>query len=74
MSDYLMALPLAEWPDALTRIRDEHDVIVPLDGIPTILTKEEFAEHFRDVESPEYYAMLDFIERKIDLLGLYQSR
>ena len=74
MSDYLMALPLQAWPDALARIAQESDVIVRFEGIPQIMPEAEFRARYRDVNSPEYFDELGRIEAKIDGLGLYRDR
>jgi hypothetical protein len=70
MSNTLMATPFEDWPTALERIRTENDVIVSFDGIPAIMSNDEFLRTYGDIESPEYDAMLDSIESKIDNLAL----
>ena len=42
------------------------------DGIPQIMSEEEFRQTYSDVESPEYDAMIARIEAKIDELALHQ--
>lgn len=74
MSNVLMATPKAAWPGMLARLQAENDVIVPFEGIPTIMTEEVFKARFSNVDSEEYKAMLALIETKIDALNLYRSR
>lgn len=73
LSDVFMTTPGDAWPGILERLHSENDVIVPFDGIPSIMTEEVFKARFSDVESPEYKAMLALIETKIDALSLYQD-
>lgn len=72
MSDLLMARPAEDWPELLGRIRRENDVIVPLDGIPGLMPKQEFEVRFGDMESDAFYAMLAKIEEKIDRIALHR--
>ena len=72
MTDTMMSTDRSDWPIRMARIRAESDVIVPFDGIPQILSGEEFRQAYKDVESPEYYAILGKIEAKIDELALHR--
>jgi hypothetical protein len=70
MSNTLMSTPLEGWPIALERVKNENDVIVSFDQIPTIMSSDEFLRTYEDIESPEYFSMLAIIESKIDNLAL----
>ncbi|WP_242500605.1 hypothetical protein [Tropicimonas sp. IMCC6043] len=72
MSNTLMAAPAEDWPDLIARIEGENDVIVPFGGIPEIMSGDEFEQTYGDVESPDYLAMLDRIEARIDGLALHR--
>jgi hypothetical protein len=65
-----MATPFEDWPAVLGWIRTESDVIVSFDGIPAIMSNDEFLRTYGDIESPEYLAMLDSIESRIENLAL----
>lgn len=73
LSNVLMTLPRAEWPDRLDLLETENDVIVPFDGIPQLMPEAAFKARYRDVESPAYTAMLAQIEARIDALRFYQG-
>ena len=70
MSNTLMSTPIADWLTVVERVNDENDVIVSFDGIPSIISSEGFVQTYKDIESPEYLAMLAAIESKIDALAL----
>jgi hypothetical protein len=73
MSNTLMATPIEDWPMVLERIKNENDVIVSFDGIPSIIANDEFLRTYGDIESPEYYAMLVSIESRIEDLALHRE-
>ena len=72
MSNTLMSAGLEEWPRLLDRIEQENDVIISFDHVPQIMTREVFQERFGDVDSPQYAAMIEEIERQIDELPLHR--
>lgn len=72
LSNKMMAAPAEQWPDLMARIQAENDVIVPYDGIPQIMSEEDFEARYGDVESPAYLAQLADIEARIDQLALHQ--
>ncbi|MCY4337081.1 MAG: hypothetical protein OXC60_20735 [Litoreibacter sp.] len=72
MSNTFMAAPAEDWPDLQSRIRSENDVIVRYDGIPQIMSGEDFEQQYGDVESAAYKDMLGFIENRISTLTLHQ--
>jgi uncharacterized protein YfiM (DUF2279 family) len=69
-----LAAPPERWPDMLARIATEADIMPSIDGLPSGLSDAEFRARFRDVDSPEYAAMVAEIERRIDALPLDQPR
>ena len=71
MSDRMMRTAHEEWPALLRLVGHEEDVIAPIEGIPTAMTRDQFAAGFGSLESPEYAAMLDRIEARIDALPLH---
>ena len=71
MSNLLMATPYAEWPALLALIETDNDVIVPFDGIPQLMPREEFTARFGDVNSPQYREMIAAIEARIDKIALH---
>lgn len=72
LANTMMAAPAEDWSDLLDRVQSENDVIVPFDGIPQIMSEEDFAATYGDVESPEYHAQIADIEARIDTLPLHQ--
>ncbi len=72
MSNRLMQAPAEDWPELLGRIRQEGDIIIPFDDLPQIMDRATFEAIFRDIESPEYAAMLAEIEASIDTLALHR--
>lgn len=74
MSNVFMATPLEDWPILLSLLQAENDVIVPFDGIPQIMSEDDFNARFTDVDSPAYRNMLAIIEARIDQLDLYRFR
>jgi hypothetical protein len=73
MSNKFMATPAEGWPGLMALIEDENDLIVPFEGIPQIMTEGEFEAAYGDVDSPEYFAMLDGIEARIDALTVHRA-
>lgn len=73
MSDTLMAMSIEEWPTAIAEIQSERDVIISYDGVPQIMSGEEFETIYGNVESEKYLAMLNKIEGKIDELMLHKN-
>lgn len=73
LSNVLMSLPRDAWPARLSLLETESDVIVSFDGIPHLMSGEEFAARYDDIESAAYKAMLSQIEARIDRLGLYRG-
>jgi len=73
MSNTLMSTPIEDWPMALERITTENDVIVSFDEIPSIMSSDDFLSIYKDIESPEYSALLGRIEARIDDLALNQE-
>jgi len=72
MSNTFMAADPATWPDLIARIETENDVIIPYDGIPQIMSEEDFTATFGNVESPAYLAQLAEIEARIDRLPIHR--
>ncbi|MEM6593233.1 MAG: hypothetical protein AAF672_00480 [Pseudomonadota bacterium] len=72
MSNTFMAAPVAEWPALQSLIRSENDVIIRYDGIPQIMSGEDFERQYGDVESAAYKDMLGFIEARISALPLHR--
>lgn len=60
--------PPERWPDMLARIETEADVMPSIDGLPSGLSEADFRARFRDVDSPEYAAMLAEIQRRVAAL------
>lgn len=73
MSNRLMTAPPEDWPALLARLQDEHDVIVPFDDIPQIMSQAEFDTLYGSVDSAEYAAVLATIEARIDGLALHAA-
>lgn len=71
MSNRLMTAPPGDWPALLARLQAEHDVIVPFDDIPQIMSQAEFDSRYGSVDSAEYAAALADIEARIDTLALH---
>ena len=72
MSNTMMAATRDDWPDLISRIRTERDIMADFEGIPLLMSAEEFETQYGDVESPEYDAMIGTIEAKIDGLSLHR--
>lgn len=66
---FLAAAP-DEWPGMLARIGSEADIMPAIEGLPRGLGEADFRARFRDVDSPEYAAMVAEIERRVDALPL----
>lgn len=73
MSNRLMAASARDWPELLNRIEGEEDVIIAYAGIPRIMSAEDFAQSYGDVDDPRYQVMLGQIEDRIDELSLHQK-
>lgn len=71
MSNLFMETPAEAWPALIARIGTENDVIVPYDGIPQIMSREDFSARYGTVDSPEYMRELAAIEARIDRLRLH---
>ncbi|MEM8732008.1 MAG: hypothetical protein AAGF79_19005 [Pseudomonadota bacterium] len=71
LSNTFMAAMPQDWPVLLERLAAENDVIITYEGIPQIMSGEDFAARFGDVDSPGYKAMYDVIESRIDTLPLH---
>ena len=67
----LAATPPEEWPEIRAMIQQETDIIIPLHGVPGGLSPAAFRLRFGTVDSPEYRAMLDEIEARIDRLPIH---
>ncbi|WP_201158267.1 hypothetical protein [Rhodobaculum claviforme] len=52
-------------------IASEDDLIIDLDGIPQIMGRSAFRMRFGELDSPEYLAVIDEIERRIDALPIH---
>lgn len=65
-----LAAPPERWPDMLARIDDEADIMPSIDGLPSGLGEAAFRARFRDVDSPEYAAMIAEIRHRVDALPL----
>ena len=72
LSNKFMSTPASEWEELIRGIRSENDVIVRFDGIPQIMSGEEFKKNYENVESAEYFKMLNLIEARIDDLVLHK--
>ena len=71
MSNRFMSADPATWPGLIARLETENDVIIPYDGLPQILSREDFEATYSDVDSPAYREMLARIEARIDTLALH---
>lgn len=67
-----LAAPPEQWPGMLDRIQSEADLLPSLAGLPSGLSAEAFAAGYGRLDSPEYAALIDEIERRIDALPLYR--
>jgi hypothetical protein len=74
MSNRLMTALRGDWPALLARLQAEHDVIVPFDDIPQIMSQAEFDSRYGSVDSAEYAGVLAAIEARIDTLALHAPR
>lgn len=72
-AEVLLALPRSDWPAILAAIETEQDILPRIDDLPSGLSAAEFQARFGTVDSPEYQAMLEEIERRIAALPLYGS-
>jgi hypothetical protein len=59
------------WPDLLSAIDNDADLLPSLDGLPEGLSEAEFRAAYRDVDSAEYAAMVEEIRRRVDVLPFY---
>ena len=73
LSNRFMGAAGNDWPALLARIQTEGDVLVSYDGIPQIMSAEDFEQSYGHVDDPRYHVMLDKIEAKIDELTLHQK-
>jgi hypothetical protein len=71
LADLFMSRPRAEWPALLDRMQTETDVLPTLDGIPGLMPRTQFVAQFGDIDTPEYRAMIDRIEARIDRTRLH---
>jgi hypothetical protein len=71
LADLFMSRPRAEWPGLLDRMQDDGDVLPGLGGIPGLMPRNQFVARFGDIDSPEYRAMIDRIEDRIDRTALH---
>lgn len=71
LSNRMMAAPAAAWPGLISRLDEEGDLLVGFDDVPGLMSREEFAARFGDVDSEAYARMVAAIEAKIDLLPLH---
>lgn len=67
---FLAAAP-DEWLGMLARIGSEADIMPTIEGLPRGLGEADFRARFRDVDSPEYAAMVAEIERRVNALPLF---
>ena len=74
LSNRLMSAPPENWPALIALIKEENDVIIPFDGVPQIMSEEDFNGRFGSIESREYLQMLDSIETKIDDLPIHRAQ
>ncbi len=72
LSDVVMGNGLNNLDNLRRRIQFENDVIILFDDIPPIMSEADFDARFKDIDSPEYKAVLDQIETLIDGLPIYQ--
>lgn len=72
MSDKIMSGTIADLVTFRERITQENDVIISYDNIPAIMSGDDFATRYGDIDSPEYKEMLAFIETRIDQLAVHQ--
>lgn len=69
----LSATPPVGWRALAARLDSEHDVMISLRGIPGALSEARFRFRFGDVDSPEYAAMIEAIEARIDALPIHAA-
>lgn len=72
LSDRMMSASAAEWPMILDMLSDEAKVIATLDGIPGAMSQAAFETTYTDVQSAEYFAVLNRIEARIDALAVHR--
>ena len=72
MSNVFMSASPDSWSRLLNGLEAENDVIIPFDGIPTLMPEAEFRTRFGDVDSDRYKEMLSRIEARIDQLYLHR--
>lgn len=73
LAERFMATPAEDWPRLIAAIKAEQDVVVSFEGIPQILSREEFTAQFGSIESERYMHMLERIETRIDALSLHTA-
>lgn len=69
-AETFLAAPPEAWSAMLARIGSEADIMPSIDGLPSGLSESAFRARFRDVDSPEYAAMVAEIARRVDALSL----
>ena len=69
----LLEAPRDEWPDLLTAMTGEADILPALDGLPSGLDDETFRTRFGDIDSPAYREVLAEIEGRIDALAIHRG-
>ncbi len=72
-SDLFMSQPSDRWPDLITRVQSEADVLADFSGIPGRVSRRNFTLQYGDTDSPAYREMLDLIERQIDKTTLHAT-
>ncbi len=72
LSDAIMSGTIADLKTLREKLLQENDVIIRYDGIPQIMSEEEFRSQFDDIDSPAYQEMIGLIESRIDQLAIYQ--
>jgi hypothetical protein len=66
-----IAAPSSDWPAMLASIGGEADVMPSLDGLAEGMDAAAFEARYRDVDSPEYAAVVAEIGRRVAALPLY---
>lgn len=74
LSNLMMSSPVEQWPVIIEMIQADEDIIISLDGIPGLLSRDEFEQRFGDVDSASYAEVLDQIESRIDSLPIHELR
>ncbi len=73
MSDLFMSQPPEVWPDLLSRMQADGDVIASFKDIPGAMPEADFKARYGDIDSPAYKRMLQAIEATIDQTALHAS-